>query len=287
MGACIRARRAAGLFPPEDEAREAVLDRLSRPPTPQSCSGGWTLAQARTHCLELASLKTDSGTWRRLQSWAISWKCGRIHLISPDPEYESKLAAIHALRAAADENPEKLRVLYVDEASFYRLPHAGRTYGASGGGGKAQPTASHSPGANTRRRMVGAIDIFDGCVLSQTGSVIGVKELCRFLRQIRRHYGPDVRLVLIWDNWPVHYHPEIVRVAQMQRIELFYTPTYAPWCNPIEKLWKKLRHDVLRLHDRSGAWKLLRAAVESYLTNLRRANPDLLRYTGLAKALQA
>ena len=74
-----------------------------------------------------------------------------------------------------------------------------------------------------------------------------------------------MRLVLIWDNWPVHYHPDVLRVAQAERIELLNTPTYAPWCNPIEKLWKKLRSDVLRLHDRSGAWKQLRAKVESYL----------------------
>jgi transposase len=178
-----------------------------------------------------------------------------------------------------------LRVLYVDEASFYRLPHPGRTYGAIGGGGAAQPTATHTPGANTRRRMIGALDIADGLVLSQTGSAIGVKEISRFLRRIRRHFGPDVRLVLIWDNWPVHYHAEIVRVAQSQRIELLHTPTYAPWCNPIEKLWKKLRREVLWLHDRSGAWMTLRAAVEKYLADLCRPNPELLRYTGLAAPL--
>jgi transposase len=232
-------------------------------------------------------LETDSGVWRRLRSWAISWKCGRIHLTSPDPEYESKLAAIRTIRAAAYENPETLRVLYSDEASFYRLPHAGRSYGARERGGSSQPTAAHAPGANTRRRMVATLDILDGCVLSQTGSVIGVKQLCKFLRRIRRHYGPDVRLVLIWDNWPVHYHPDVLRVAQAERIELLNTPTYAPWCNPIEKLWKKLRSDVLRLHDRSGAWKQLRAKVESYLDELCRSNPELLRYTGLARALPA
>jgi len=133
--------------------------------------------------------------------------------------------------------------------------------------------------------MVGALDILDGRVLSQTGSVIGVRELCRFLRHIRRHYGSEVRLVLIWDNWPVHYHEEVRRAAAAERIELLYTPTYAPWCNPIEKLWKKLRHDVLRLHHRSGAWTRLRAHVESYLADLCRPHPAMLRYVGLAPGL--
>jgi transposase len=223
--------------------------------------------------------------WRRLRSWGISWKSGRIHLISPDPEYESKLAAIRAIRAEAYSHPDELRVLYGDEASFHRLPHAGRTWHASGGGGKAQPTTPHAPGANTRRRIVGALDIFDGHVLSRTGSVIGVKALCRFLRQCRAHYGPEIRLVLIWDNWPLHYHREVLRVAQEVGIELLYTPTYAPWSNPIEKLWKKLRHDVLRLHRLSDAWKQLCQKVACYLADLQRPNPELLRYTGLSRQL--
>jgi transposase len=225
--------------------------------------------------------------WRRLRSWGISWKCGRIHLISPDPEYESKLAAIQAIRAAACKDPETLRVLYCDEASFYRLPHAGRTWHLRAGGGRAQPATPHAPGANTRRRVVGALDIFDGHVLSQTGSRIGVKALCRFLRRIRAHYGPGMRVVIIWDNWPLHRHRDVLRVAQALGIELLYTPTYAPWCNPIEKLWKKLRHDVLRLHRLSDAWKRLCQKVTSYLADLERPNPDLLRYTGLSRQLLA
>ena len=244
----------------------------------------WTLALAREHCPELSGLQTISGVLRRMRSWRISWKCGRIHLISPDPEYESKVAAIRSIRAAALDDPDHLRVLYSDEASFYRLPHAGRTWHPQGGGGRAQPTAAHVAGSNTRRRIVATLDVHDGRVLFQTGSMIGIKALRAFLRRIRRHYGPGIRLVLIWDNWPVHHHPEILRVAAEEQIELLYTPTYAPWTNPIEKLWKKLRHDVLRLHRQSGQWKKLRARVDSYLAKLDSCNPDLLRYTGLLPA---
>lgn len=186
------------------------------------------------------------------------------------------------MREAAREAPESIRVLYADEASYYRLPHTGRNWGRRGSGGRAQPTAPHKPGANTRRRIVGAIDTYDGQVLSDSGSVIGVRALCRFLRKIRRHYSPQVRLVLIWDNWPPHYHAEVLRVATEERIELLYTPTYSPWCNPIEKLWKKLRHEVLRLHRHSHAWKELRVIVDRFLLALLYPNPDLLRYVGLA-----
>lgn len=122
-------------------------------------------------------------------------------------------------------------------------------------------------------------------MLSDTKTVMGVKQLCRFLGKVRRHYGPGVRIVLIWDNWRPHSHPDLLEAAAEQQIELLFTPTYAPWCNPIEKLWKKLRHDVLRLHRKSAAWKQLRSQVESFLANLERTNPELLRYTGLARPL--
>ncbi|HEX6751431.1 MAG TPA: IS630 family transposase [Longimicrobium sp.] len=273
----------AGLFPPADPAREAVADRLSQP-VGDDGPDCWTLALAREHCPELSGLQTISGVIRRLRRWRISWKCGRIHLISPDPQYESKVAAIRAIRAAALDDPERLRVLFADEASFYRLPHAGRTWHCEGGGGGAQPTAVHTAGSNTRRRIVATLDVQDGRVLFQTGSMIGIKALRAFLRRIRRHYGDELRLVIVWDNWPLHYHPEILRVAGEERIELLYTPTYAPWTNPIEKLWKKLRHDVLRLHHCSGEWKKLRARVDGYLAKLRGANPALLRYVGLLPA---
>jgi transposase len=260
-----------------------VADRLSQAVSDDG-PDRWTLALAREHCSELRGLKTISGVLRRLRRWRISWKCGRVHLISPDPEYESKVAAIRAIRAAAVEEPERLRVLFADEASYYRLPHAGRTWHPSGRGGHAQPTAPHTAGSNTRRRIVATLDVHDGRVLFQTGSMIGIKALCAFLRRIRRHYGPELRVVIVWDNWPLHYHPEVLRVAGEQRIELLYTPTYAPWTNPIEKLWKKLRHDTLRLHRYSGDWKKLRTRVDRYLAKLGGANPALLRYVGLLPA---
>lgn len=258
-----------------------MLERVRQPVSPEGPSA-WTLELIRRYCDAFTDLKSISGVWRRLRRMDIAWKEGRIHLTSPDPQFNEKLAAIRAIREAAAGAPDQIRVLYADEASYYRLPHRGRTYGERRSGGNAQPTAPHKAGANTRRRIVGALDVHDGQVLSDSGSVIGVKALCRFLRKIRRHYGPEMRLVLIWDNWPPHYHAEVLRVAAAERIELLNTPTYSPWCNPIEKLWKKLRHDVLRLHQKSAAWKELRHAVETFLLDLVRVNPELLRYVGLA-----
>lgn len=206
--------------------------------------------------------------------------------MSPDPLYEVKLQAIAEARARAQANPKRIRVLYADEVTFYRRPDLGRNWHPRGRGGRAQPKAVHAPGANTKRRVIGAIDVFDGRVLSRTASRIGVREICRFLTQVRRSYGDEMELTLVWDNWPLHYHEEVMKAAAEARIQLLNTPTYAPWTNPIEKLWKKLRDEVLRLHRLSDAWGVLRSRVDAWLVRLQKPNPDLLRYVGLSPPLQ-
>jgi transposase len=99
-----------------------------------------------------------------------------------------------------------------------------------------------------------------GRVLFTTGSKIGVKALCRFFKQVRQAYGEAVRLVWVWDNWPVHFHPEVVAAAAASRIELLYLPTYAPWTNPIEKLWRQLHEELLSMHRESDLNQWRKAA---------------------------
>ena len=241
----------------------------------------WTLKLIQAHCSEFSSLKTLSGVHRRLKALKIAWKCSRLHLSSPDVEYGPKLEQIAQARCEAEVAPEAVRVLYGDQASFYRMPHPGRSWIAKKAGGRGQPRPAHTPGANTKRRMMATLDIYDGRVVSHTAKQIGAKALARFLRKLRIAYGPTLRIVLVWDNWPVHYHPLVVEAAREQRIELLYLPTYAPWTNPIEKLWKKLREELLHLHRLSDRWMELRRRVDQYLAALDRKNPELLRYVGL------
>jgi transposase len=263
----------ASAFPPQDGARKTLLETLHQPPQD---GGRWTLARLIEH---LPGIKTIAGASRRLKKWRIRRKRGRLHLTSPDPQYQEKLARIQAVLEEMRQDPGGVSVLYSDEFTFYRQPCLAQVWHEQG---KGQPTAPYRGRANTKRRIVSTLDVLTGQVLSRTGSVIGVKELCRFLAQVRQHYGPERRLVLVWDNWPIHYHPELVAAAQQQRIELLCVPTYAPWTNPIEKFWNKLKETVLRMHRLSEQWELLRERVESFLAEHERPRPDLLRYVGLA-----
>ncbi|RYF30894.1 MAG: hypothetical protein EOO38_31985 [Cytophagaceae bacterium] len=61
------------------------------------------------------------------------------------------------------------------------------------------------------------------------------QESRHFLKQLRGAYG-ERRVVLVWDNWTVHWHETVLRFASKQRIELLWLPTYSPRLNLIKKL---------------------------------------------------
>jgi transposase len=60
-----------------------------------------------------------------------------------------------------------------------------------------------------------------------------------------------------------------------------WLPTYAPWLNPIEKLWRWLRQDMLKLHQRADDWRALRGRVRAFLEQFAGGSQRLLEYVGL------
>ena len=55
------------------------------------------------------------------------------------------------------------------------------------------------------------------------------------------------------------------RWRALPRCEPVWLPTYAPWLNPIEKLWRWLKGDVLKQHRLAGDWPALRRRVTAFL----------------------
>ncbi len=69
-----------------------------------------------------------------------------------------------------------------------------------------------------------------------------VAELLRAL--LERH--PTGTIYLTWDNATTHFGGEIDRILKEAngRLVLLYLPTYSPWLNPIEMLWRSMRYNV-------------------------------------------
>jgi len=251
------------------------------PETAGQARSRWTLGLLQQHCQPLARYATLGGVWRRLHRLGLRWRRGRLHVSSPDPEYEAKLAAIAEAVNRARQSPSTHVVLYSDETTCYRHPPVGTCWQQAGSGGAAQRKATRGQGHNTTARIVGSLDVSTGRVLFRLGSKAGVDALCAFLRQVRQVYGPQPTLTLVWDNWPVHFHEKVSQTAQTERIRLLRLPTYAPWTNPIEKLWRKLKEEVLSMHTKTNRWDELKQQMRDFLTGYDRQAPDLLHYVGL------
>ena len=82
-------------------------------------------------------------------------------------------------------------------------------------------------------------------------------------------------------SWPSAPSPTAKRLNLP--IQLVPLPTYSPWLNPIEKLWRWLKQDVLHLHRSAHNVPALRALVLDFLAPFTHASDELLRYVGLQK----
>lgn len=57
---------------------------------------------------------------------------------------------------------------------------------------------------------------------------------------------PTGMIFVAWDNATTHEDDEVEAVLRSAagRLVLLYLPTYSPWLNPIERLWRHFRREV-------------------------------------------
>jgi len=266
----------------------------------------WRLADLLAQC-PTWNVTTPSGMGRLLERLEISYQRGRDYVHSPDPDYLAKITAIAALLAQVRACTERQVALYLDELTYYRHPTVAPAYAARHG---EQPRAVRGHRAATPTRVVAALDQHDGRVIAWQGSKVGIAQLVRFYQQLRTAYPQAERLYVILDNWPIHYHPDVLVALEPQEaswprrlsaswpttptakararwgdlqlpIQLFALPTYASWENPIEKLWRWGKQDVLHLHRFVDRLDELRQTFLDFLAQFAHGSQALLRYVGL------
>ena len=269
----------------------------------------WTLSTLR-ESLPWLRLTCDSALHRVLERLDIVYKRARRYIRSPDRLYQEKKHYIEARKAEVEaahrSGSGRLVLLYQDEMSYYRQPSLARAYAERGCGGRHQALAFESHRSNTRARLVGCLNALTGQVHFRQRSKIGVVQLVAFYQELAAAYPEAETIYVVQDNWPVHFHPgvvkhlarqdwpwpfrahpdwpqpaQVVREAVVLPIQLLCLPTYASWLNPIEKLWRWLRQEVLHLHRLSDAWAELKQRVEAFLEQFIDGSQALLRYVGL------
>jgi transposase len=241
--------------------------------------------------------------WQLLERLDLSYKRARHYFHSPDVHYTDKLTAITACFQEAQAQPDTTIFLYLDEFTFYRQPTLAAAYAARG---SKQPLAYRSYRSNTHARVLAAMNALTGQVTYVQCSQTTLATFRKFYYRLRATYPQAERIYVSQDNWPVHAHPDIRVILEAQTfawppalpdnwsreprasikaddlpIQCLFQPTYAPWTNPIEKLWRWLCQDRLHLHRFSDTWEDLKTCVTNFLDQFSEGSPDLLRYTGL------
>ena len=273
-----RGRKTAFVSLSQAEAKEAVDFVLHQSPRQYGLKRtGWRL-QDVGRALRWLEGYSDAGIYKVLKRLGFSRKKALDFIRSPDPNYRYKWQRVLTAYQEAVTNPEQVILLFQDELTYYRRAKIGKTLQRRG---QKQQRHHRTAGANTKARITAVLNALTGQVIYRQRSKVGVKVLIDFYAQIRPAY-PNVQWIyLVEDNWPVHYHPAVVEAAENNNLTLLFLPTYASWLNPIEKLWRWLRQDILHNHNHSATFKHLRHEVVEFLDQFTQRSLKLLYYVGL------
>ena len=220
----------------------------------------WRLTDLRQVIPWMAKLSLP-GICRLLKRLEVSYKRGRAHVHSPDLQYPAKLASIARARELAQQAPAE-----------------GRTYAPRG------HTASKASGAALEtRRIAACVDVASGAVIARQRDHFNVKEMARFFWYVERQYPDAAVIYLALDNWPVHFHAFVqdYLAQHHSRIRFLPLPTYAPWTNPVEKLWLLFHEDFLDQHPFGQCWEALKQAITDWFAQRREGSAQLLHTIGL------
>jgi transposase len=122
-----------------------------------------------------------------------------------------------------------------------------------------------TPAQPTRRYGLGAVDWHSGEVVVITRRHKCRREVAELLEALlaRHPYGA---VYVAWDNASTHEGDEVEAVLRgaAGRLVLLYLPTYSPWLNPAEMLWRHYRREVTHCELFESIDALLEATRESF-----------------------
>lgn len=126
---------------------------------------------------------------------------------------------------------------------------------------KGQQVMIPTPGQPKRHYGIGAVNYHTG----ETTVIIRKhkrrREIAELLQALVDTH-PSGTVYVAWDNASTHQDDEVEAVvrAAAGRLVLLYLPTYSPWLNPIEMLWRHFRREVTHCELYETVKALLAAA---------------------------
>ena len=254
---------------PGEAARREIAVGASGP-----APSRWPLRTIRASVAWLTEY-TGSGVWRVWQTCGLGLPTSCARLFSPDPDYRSKGRRLHRCLRDAARHPDTVVALFLDEFGYQRWPEVAPTWGL-------EAAVAQRAGNTQQGRTIGVLNALTGQVNYLDGYSVGRQQVMQFSSRLDRAYPEENRSYVILDNWNIHTHPDVLTALEdYPRISPGWLPTYAPWLNPLEKLWRWLRQDLLKMHRWVEDWPQVKQRVHDFLEQFAHGSAALLRYVGL------
>ena len=129
---------------------------------------------------------------------------------------------------------------YADEFNLSWMPNLRAMWSHKG-----QQVMIPTPGQPTKRYGIGAVNYHTGETVVVVRRRKRRKEIAELLQALVDNH-PTETIYVAWDNVNTHQDDEVDAVVRgaAGRLVLLYLPTYSPWLNPIEMLWRHFRREV-------------------------------------------
>jgi transposase len=159
---------------------------------------------------------------------------------------------------------------YADEFNISWLPTLRKMWSPKG-----QQVMIPTPGQPKTHYGLGAVNYHTGETVVIIRRRKRRKEVAELLQTLvdKQHTGT---IYVAWDNANTHQDDEVEAVVRTAagRVVLLYLPTYSPWLNPIEMLWRHFRREVTHCE----LFETVKVLIEASYNFFRRYNqsPDLV-----------
>jgi putative transposase len=129
---------------------------------------------------------------------------------------------------------------YADEFNVSWLPTLRALWSPKG-----QQIMISTPAQPTRHFGLGAVNYHTGETVVLLRRHKRRREIAELLQALLDKH-PRGTIYVAWDNANTHQDDEVEAVVRgaAGRLVLLYLPTYSPWLNPIEMLWRHFRREV-------------------------------------------
>ena len=145
---------------------------------------------------------------------------------------------------------------------------------------KGQQVMIPTPGQPTKRYGIGAVNYHTGETVVVVRRRKRRKEIAELLQALVDNH-PTETIYVAWDNVNTHQDDEVDAVVRgaAGRLVLLYLPTYSPWLNPIEMLWRHFRREVTHCELFENV-KVLVEATQDFFARYNRCPEQILSIIG-------